>query len=159
MTQLGSSSKPVKVATTPFGPKEVARSVATNKVAESTRATGQDSLVVASLLAQVSSLGVRGKSSNGSKTISRAVLMDRTRTVKYSGTYDAKGPGYLALYGWTRNPLIEYYIIESYDVLAPGEPWTRKGNFTFEEGTYDLWWELALDWPQFVEPQDMDAVL
>ena len=147
MTQLGSSSKPVKVATTPFGPKEVARSVATNKVAENTRATGQDSLVVASSLVQVSSLGVRGKSSNGSKSISRTVLMDRTRTVRYSGTYDAKGPGYLALYGWTRNPLIEYYIIESYDVLAPGEPWTRKGNFTFEEGTYELYTSQRVNKP------------
>ena len=73
--------------------------------------------------------------------------MDRTRTVRYSGTYDAKGPGYLALYGWTRNPLIEHYIIESYDVLAPGEPWTRKGNFTFEEGTYDLYTSQRVNKP------------
>ncbi|KAI4620477.1 uncharacterized protein J4E87_007165 [Alternaria ethzedia] len=70
-----------------------------------------------------------------------------SRTVKYSGTYDAKGPGYLALYGWTRNPLIEYYIIESYDILAPGEPWTRKGNFTFEEGTYDLYTSQRVNKP------------
>lgn len=27
----------------------------------------------------------------------------------------------------------------TYDVLAPGEPWTKKGNFTFEEGTYELY--------------------
>lgn len=147
MKRSGSSSKPAKVATTPFGPKEVARSVATNKVAESIRVIGQDSPVVASLLVQVSSLGVQGKSSNGFKAISRIVLMDRTRTVRYSGTYDAKGPGYLALYGWTRNPLIEYYIIESYDVLAPGEPWTRKGNFTFEEGTYELYTSQRVNKP------------
>ncbi|KAG9189436.1 endo-1,4-beta-xylanase [Alternaria panax] len=70
-----------------------------------------------------------------------------SRAVKYSGTYDAKGPGYLALYGWTRNPLIEYYIIESCDVLAPGEPWTRKGNFTFEEGTYELYTSQRVNKP------------
>ncbi|KAL1796572.1 hypothetical protein ACET3X_005112 [Alternaria dauci] len=70
-----------------------------------------------------------------------------SRTVKYTGTYDAKGPGYLALYGWTRNPLIEYYIIESYDILAPGEPWTRKGNFTFEEGTYELYTSQRINKP------------
>ena len=29
-----------------------------------------------------------------------------SRTIKYSGTYEAKGPGYLAIYGWTKNPLI-----------------------------------------------------
>lgn len=28
------------------------------------------------------------------------------RVIKYSGTYEAKGPGYLAVYGWTKNPLI-----------------------------------------------------
>lgn len=65
--------------------------------------------------------------------------LDVPRVVKYSGTYTPKGPGYLAVYGWTRNPLIEYYVVESYDILAPGEPWTSKGNFTFEEGTYQLY--------------------
>ncbi|KAF1998503.1 glycoside hydrolase family 11 protein [Amniculicola lignicola CBS 123094] len=58
------------------------------------------------------------------------------KTVKYAGQYNAKGPGYLSLYGWTRNPLIEYYIVEGWDVLAPGEPWTLRGNFTSEGGNY-----------------------
>ena len=77
----------------------------------------------------------------------RTILINDARTVKYAGTYDAKGPGYLALYGWTRNPLIEYYIIESYDILAPGEPWTRKGNFIFEEGTYVLYTSQRVNKP------------
>lgn len=58
------------------------------------------------------------------------------RTVKYQGTYNPKGPGYLSLYGWTRNALVEYYIIESWDVLAPGEPWTLRGNFTSQGNKY-----------------------
>ncbi|KAK3312020.1 concanavalin A-like lectin/glucanase domain-containing protein [Apodospora peruviana] len=62
------------------------------------------------------------------------------RTIKYSGTYNATGPGYLAVYGWTRNPLIEYYILESHADLAPNEPWTSKGNFTIEnEGTFEVY--------------------
>ncbi|KAF9523123.1 concanavalin A-like lectin/glucanase domain-containing protein [Crepidotus variabilis] len=68
-------------------------------------------------------------------------------TIKYTGSYTPTGPGYLALYGWTRSPLIEYYIIESYDVLAPGEPWTKKGNFTFEEGSYDLYTSTRVNKP------------
>lgn len=56
--------------------------------------------------------------------------------MRYSGTYNPKGPGYLSVYGWTRNPLIEYYIVESWDVLAPGEPWTLRGNFTSDGGNY-----------------------
>ncbi|TEB20769.1 glycoside hydrolase [Coprinellus micaceus] len=69
------------------------------------------------------------------------------RVIRYNGTYTPTGPGYLALYGWTRNPLIEYYVIESYDVLAPGEPWTLKGNFTFEEGTYVLYTSTRVNKP------------
>ncbi|KAJ9134328.1 Endo-1,4-beta-xylanase [Pleurostoma richardsiae] len=61
------------------------------------------------------------------------------RTIKYSGTYNATGPGYLSVYGWTRNPLVEYYIMESHADLAPNEPWTLKGNFTSEEGTYQVY--------------------
>lgn len=61
-----------------------------------------------------------------------------TSEIKYSGTYDPTGPGYLAIYGWTQNPLIEYYIIDAHGELAPNEPWTAKGNFTFEEGTYEV---------------------
>jgi endo-1,4-beta-xylanase len=68
--------------------------------------------------------------------------------VKYSGTYTAKGPGYLSLYGWTQNPLVEYYIVESYDVLAPGEPWTFKGNFTAgDEGDYSIYTSQRVNKP------------
>jgi endo-1,4-beta-xylanase len=56
--------------------------------------------------------------------------------VKYSGQYNPKGPGYFSLYGWTRNPLVEYYIVEGWDVLAPGEPWTLRGNYTSDGGDY-----------------------
>jgi endo-1,4-beta-xylanase len=69
------------------------------------------------------------------------------RTIKYSGTYNATGPGYLAVYGWTRNPLIEYYIIESHADLSPNEPWTSKGNFTIEEGTYEIFTSTRVNKP------------
>lgn len=61
------------------------------------------------------------------------------RTVKYNGQYNPKGPGYFSLYGWTRNPLIEYYIIEGWDVLAPGEPWTFRSNFTSQGTDYTFY--------------------
>ncbi|KAK0668426.1 concanavalin A-like lectin/glucanase domain-containing protein [Cercophora samala] len=69
------------------------------------------------------------------------------RTIKYSGTYNATGPGYLAVYGWTRNPLIEYYILESYAELAPNEPWTSKGNFTIDEGTFEVFTSTRVNKP------------
>ena len=61
------------------------------------------------------------------------------KTVKYTGEYKPKGPGYLSLYGWTRNPLIEYYIVEAWDVLAPGEPWTIRGNYTSDGVNYAMY--------------------
>ncbi|KAF2703312.1 glycoside hydrolase family 11 protein [Pleomassaria siparia CBS 279.74] len=73
-----------------------------------------------------------------------------SRAVKYTGTYTPTGPGYLSLYGWTTNPLIEYYIVDSYGTLEPGEPWTRKGNFTFEEGTYELFQSTRVNKPSIV---------
>ncbi len=69
------------------------------------------------------------------------------RSVKYTATYNPTGPGYLCVYGWTRNPLIEYYIVESHGDLSPGEPWTAKGNFTFEEGTYELFQSTRVQKP------------
>ncbi|KAK4155660.1 concanavalin A-like lectin/glucanase domain-containing protein [Chaetomidium leptoderma] len=69
------------------------------------------------------------------------------RTIKYSGTYSATGPGYLAIYGWTRNPLIEYYIVENHADLAPNEPWTSKGNFTTDEGTYEVFTSTRVNKP------------
>lgn len=120
---------------------------ATSKVVESIRVTGLVRKVEGSSQAQASSLEAIGKTSILIGNLMKSGAHDTIRAVKYSGTYDAKGPGYLSLYGWTQNPLVEYYIIESYDILAPGEPWTYKGNFTFEEGTYELYTSQRVNKP------------
>ncbi|KAK5636594.1 hypothetical protein RRF57_012306 [Xylaria bambusicola] len=74
-----------------------------------------------------------------------------SRIVKYSGTYAPKGPGYLAIYGWTTNPLIEYYIMDSHGDLAPNEPWTAKGNVTIAgEGTYQVYTSTRVNKPSIV---------
>ena len=50
------------------------------------------------------------------------------------------GNGYLAIYGWTTNPLVEYYIIESYGDHKPSDnPEAKmKQNMTSDGGTYEI---------------------
>ncbi|WFE30350.1 glycoside hydrolase family 11 protein [Solwaraspora sp. WMMD791] len=61
------------------------------------------------------------------------------RTVSYSGTYN---PGnnntYLALYGWTRNQLIEYYVVENFGSYNPSSGAQRMGSVTTDGGVYDI---------------------
>ncbi|KAI1402527.1 glycoside hydrolase family 11 protein [Hypoxylon fuscum] len=72
------------------------------------------------------------------------------KAVTYSGDYTPKGPSYLAVYGWTRNPLIEYYIMDAHGDLLPNEPWTEKGNFTIDEGTYTVYTSTRVNKPSII---------
>jgi endo-1,4-beta-xylanase len=62
----------------------------------------------------------------------------RTRTINYSGTYQPNGNSYLAVYGWTRNPLVEYYVVENYGTWNPSSGATNLGTVTCDGATYQL---------------------
>ena len=64
------------------------------------------------------------------------------RVVNYSGYYgvDNSQNSYLALYGWTRNPLVEYYVIESYGSYNPSScsGGVDYGSFQSDGATYNV---------------------
>jgi endo-1,4-beta-xylanase len=60
------------------------------------------------------------------------------KSVNFSGSFNGGSNGYLAIYGWTENPTIEYYIVENYGSWTPPGG-TSLGTFNSDGGTYNIY--------------------
>jgi len=75
------------------------------------------------------------------------------RVVCFEGTYNGGSNGFLALYGWTKNPLIEYYVCEKHGQWEPpgntgGVQY--KGTYTCDGGTYKMYTGLRENKPSII---------
>ncbi|KAK3208849.1 hypothetical protein GRF29_77g2227742 [Pseudopithomyces chartarum] len=70
----------------------------------------------------------------------------------YTGTFKTTGWAYLALYGWTTNPLVEYYVIESMGKHNPSDnaSATQYGSLTSDGGTYEIWQKERINAPSII---------
>jgi hypothetical protein len=71
------------------------------------------------------------------------------RIICFSGKFYGGSNGFLAVYGWTKNELIEYYVVENYgNWVPPGG--TSVGSFISDGGTYQIYKTQRVNQPSIV---------
>lgn len=76
---------------------------------------------------------------NGNWVAGKGWSTGADRAISFSGTYAPDGNSYLSIYGWTTDPLIEYYIVEEYGTYNPGSGGTHMGTVESDGSVYDIY--------------------
>lgn len=76
----------------------------------------------------------KGKVFDATKTYSQMGNI----TIDYGCNYQPSGNSYLGVYGWSKNPLVEYYIVESWGTWRPPGA-TSKGTIYVDGGAYEVY--------------------
>jgi peptidoglycan-N-acetylglucosamine deacetylase len=63
-----------------------------------------------------------------------------SKIIQYKGTFEPNGNAYLSLYGWSKSPQIEFYIIESWTTYDPSNCSFGKlvGRYQTDGANYEL---------------------
>jgi len=75
------------------------------------------------------------------------------RVVCFEGSFNGGSNGFLALYGWTKDALIEYYVCEHHGSWTPPgntSDITKKGTYTSDGGTYTIYTATRTNQPSII---------
>ena len=82
-----------------------------------------------------------------------------SQSVTYTGSLNASGgTALVSLYGWSTNPLVEYYVIENY-VGSPPTAGTYMGKMTSDGGTYTIYEHQQVNQPSIQGTATFDQYL
>ncbi|KAH7303466.1 endo-1,4-beta-xylanase I [Stachybotrys elegans] len=71
------------------------------------------------------------------------------RTISYEANWQPENNGnsYLTIYGWTRSPLVEYYVVEAHGEYNPGSSAESRGTMQLDGATYNLYESTRVNAP------------
>lgn len=85
----------------------------------------------------------------GKKWTTNSPQWDTLNGIKmdYAADYQPNGNSYLSVYGWTKSPLVEYYIIESWGTWRPPGGTGYKDTITVDGVEYDVYQTTRVQQP------------